>query len=210
MSFITTPNELPAPGTTGNVLTSNGTIWTSQAAAAAGFTLGTPVSCSGQASITFTGIPSTAKIVNIIFNGFQGSYNASINSILITLGTSGGLSTSGYSSKSVLFDDNLGTPGPYTNTNKINSYMTQNGSTTSAIEILTTEYVSDVQGIFQLALENSSTNKWSGFGTLTSQGRNWGATGAGYQTLSGTLSQIQIKTQASTLGYSGQINIAYM
>jgi hypothetical protein len=54
---------------------------------------GTAVSASGT-SVDFTGIPSTAKRVTVMFNGL--STNGT-SGILFQVGTSGGVTTSGYS-----------------------------------------------------------------------------------------------------------------
>jgi len=82
----------PTPGTSGNVLTSNGTAWVSQAFSGGAITSGTTVSASGSASVDFTGIPSTAKRITVIFMGI--SSNGSSN-FQIQIG-SGSITSSGY------------------------------------------------------------------------------------------------------------------
>lgn len=83
-----------APSTSGNVLTSDGTTWTSVAPAAYPLTSGTAVASTSGTSIDFTSIPSWVKRITVMFNGV--STNGSSN-YLIQIG-SGGVTTSGYNS----------------------------------------------------------------------------------------------------------------
>jgi hypothetical protein len=85
--------NLVAPGTSGNVLISNGTTWTS-AAGAYPLTSGTAVASTSGTSIDFTSIPSWVKRVTVILNGV--STNGS-SPVQIQIG-SGSVTTSGYSS----------------------------------------------------------------------------------------------------------------
>ena len=118
-----------APGTSGNVLTSNGTAWTS--AAPSGGTApsaigqipfstngstytptqkivqGTAVASTSGTSIDFTSIPSWVKRVTVMFNGVSLSGSAVG---LVQLGTSGGVVVSGYAGSA----SNLGTGASYT------------------------------------------------------------------------------------------------
>ena len=80
----------------GKVLTSDGSTlsWTaSSSIGSTGITQGTAVTLTTQTSATFTGIPSTAKRVTLVFNGVSTS-GTSIP--LIRLGTSSGVTASGY------------------------------------------------------------------------------------------------------------------
>jgi hypothetical protein len=229
MSFITTPNELPAPGTTGNVLTSNGTIWQSAAASslpavgASGnvltsngtvwasaaptppVNLGTPVTCSGQTSITFTGIPSTAKVIYINFNNFYAQYNSSGNGLAIKLGTASGLESSGYVSFSVWsYPISSGQYGYVCRT--VSSAFGANPD--SYIYILTDNYARNLYGTYILSLENSTNNSWSGQGQICTSGGNIYQFASG-KSLASKLTQIDISAVGSNIGYSGEVNIAY-
>ena len=105
---------LNAPSTAGNVLTSNGTAWVSQAPSAGiasaigqipfstngtSFTptqkivQGTTVASTSGTSIDFTGIPSWVKRVTVMFQGVSTSGTSNVQ---ILLGTSGGPAVTGY------------------------------------------------------------------------------------------------------------------
>ena len=74
MSFNYVPSSLPAPGTSGNVLTSNGTNWTSAAASSGAMTLIQTITCSGQIPrIEFTSIGNYTSYVMILRNVLMGS-----------------------------------------------------------------------------------------------------------------------------------------
>ena len=82
-----------SPGTLGNVLTSDGTNWTS-ATGAYPLTSGTAVASTSGTSVDFTSIPSWVKRVTIIFNQVSVS---GTSSTLIQLGTgSTTYTTTGY------------------------------------------------------------------------------------------------------------------
>lgn len=228
MSFITTPNELPIPGTSGNVLTSNGTIWQSAAAsslpavgasgnvltsngtvwasaAPTAVTLGTPVTCNGQASITFTGIPSTAKVIYINFNNFYAQYNSGGNGLAIKLGTTSGIESSGYASYSVW--SYVYTSGPYGYVCRtIGSSYGSNPST--YIFIATDNYARNLYGTYILSLENSTNNSWSGQGQIIDNGGQIYQAASG-KSLASTLTQIDISAIGGNIGYGGEVNIAY-
>jgi len=70
MSFNYVPSSLPAPGTTGNVLTSNGTAWISAApASSSAMTLIQTITCSGQTPrLEFTSIGNYTSYVMILRN----------------------------------------------------------------------------------------------------------------------------------------------
>ena len=56
-------------------------------------TLGTAVTCAGQTSIDFTGLPSWIKKISIIFNGISTS---GTSGVLVQVGDSGGIENTGY------------------------------------------------------------------------------------------------------------------
>jgi hypothetical protein len=81
--------QVVAPGTSGNVLASNGTTWASSAPT----TLGTAVASTSGTSIDFTGIPAGVREVKVSFVAV--STNGTSN-MLVQLGDSGGVEATGY------------------------------------------------------------------------------------------------------------------
>jgi hypothetical protein len=152
-------------------------------------TLATAQSASGT-SVDFTGIPSWAKRITVMFNGVSTS---GTSSYLIQLGTSGGIENSGYlgavagnsssvsttaNSTGLMFVRNPGSPEAY-----------------SGISIIS----------------SMGSNIWSQFGVAGSSvsvvaTMNCG----GSKTLSGTLDRIRITTVNGTDTFdAGTINISY-
>jgi hypothetical protein len=117
-----------APGTNGNVLTSNGTTWTS-AAASSDFVLVSNVTGSGVSLVDITGIDSTYKVYKLYISGsFSGSEAIQlrfyINGSLVTLAAYSG---TWFSQNSVgsAFTSSTGsgvTATPYTISGKQNEY----------------------------------------------------------------------------------------
>lgn len=201
-----------APSTAGNVLTSNGTAWTSQAPAGGGLptpsvigqipfstngstytatqkiTQGTAVASTSGTSIDFTGIPSWVKRVTVMFNGV--STNGTANP-LIQIG-SGSVQTTGYSSVSA----NLQAAGATI-------------SATTGFIIYQNYAPSAVMGSIVLTLIGS--NIWAASGvTGTVVGVVVGYTTAGNVTLSGALDRVRITTVGGTDTFdAGSINIMY-
>lgn len=86
-----------APGTSGNILTSNGTTWTSAtpAAGGAGWTLISTVTASNSATVEFTtGINSTYDNYVVVANNLIASTNAT--AMLFQMSRSGAFVTSAY------------------------------------------------------------------------------------------------------------------
>jgi hypothetical protein len=171
-----------APGTTGNVLTSNGTTWTSAAVAAA-ITYGTSVAASGTA-VDFTGIPSTAKRVTVLFSGVSTDGSSSL---LIQIGA-GSIQTSGYSSQA--------------------GNDSSNASSTAGL-IVTDGNASSVTAFGMVQIMKRASNDWASSGNLAeiSQSMSFSAGGV---SLSGDLDRVRITTVngADTFD-AGSINIAW-
>jgi len=83
-----------APGTSGNVLTSNGSTWASSAAPVSS-TIGSVATTTSGTSFDFTGIPATANLVSINLNAV--SLAGGTGRIAFQLG-SGSIQTTGYTS----------------------------------------------------------------------------------------------------------------
>ena len=182
---------LPSPSTSGNVLTSNGTIWTS--AAPVQMTLGTPQNTTSGTSIDFTGIPSGIKRITINFNGV--STNGT-STVIVQIGDSGGIETSGYLSGASL-QQNAGTNAYAASTA---GYMLAGVNTAASV----------VQGSFVLTLTNSANNTWAGYGAGNDSGLSGSWHGGGAKSTSATLDRVRITTSGGADTFdAGEINIAY-
>ncbi len=148
------------------------------------------VSTSGVA-IDFTGIPSWAKRVTVMFNGV--STNGT-SLLVIRLGTSGGVVSSGYLGSA-------SSGGAVINTQQWSSGFGLRGSTTIAADLY--------HGHMVLALINEA-NTWTSSHTMALSNSASTLYGAGSVTLSGTLTQLRITTVNGTDTFdAGSINILY-
>ena len=165
----------------------------SVAAIATGPTLGTAVASTSGTAIDFTGIPSTAKRVTVMFSGVSFSSNPS--SIWMRVGTSSGLETSGYSAAS--------------------GRIAASSASGSA-------YVSDSVFELVTGASSASETFWGHviFSKIT--GNMWAATGAvgtdatykvtsfcGAKTLSSSLDRLRIYPQSAVNFDAGTINISW-
>jgi hypothetical protein len=206
---------LTSVGTSGNVLTSNGTAWVSSAPAGStvpsataigqvpfstdGSTwtstqkivAGTAVASTSGTSIDFTSIPSWVKRITVMFDGV--STNGS-SPLLLRIGTSGGFATINYTACAFY----NGTAG-YFNLD------------TSGFPLTTTSFTSasyTYQGTTILTLIGS--NIWTETGSLFLSGANVYTVLSGSKTLSGALTQVRVTTTNSTDAFdAGSINILY-
>jgi hypothetical protein len=104
--------QFVAPGTNGNVLTSNGTTWTSAAAGgSSNYTILSSVSMVGSGAVDFTGIPSTAKQIIISIHNCSTTAGGIP---IIRVGDSGFVASALYNSVQVSVPQ--GTPGGLANT----------------------------------------------------------------------------------------------
>lgn len=92
-----------SPGSSTNVLTSDGTVWYSGAAGGGGgggITAASAQDVTGVSYVDFTGIPAGTKRISVML------YNCSTGSgkVLITVGTSGGMISTGYNAASMICD----------------------------------------------------------------------------------------------------------
>jgi hypothetical protein len=200
-----------APSTAGNVLTSNGSAWTSTApsggvptpsaigqipfstdgstyTATQKIVQGTAVASTSGTAIDFTSIPSWVKRVTVMFNGVSTS---GTSALLCQIGTSGGIVSSGYSSGA----SNIAAVVVST------SYTAGFGLNSSSVaaELLS--------GVITIAYMGS--NLWASSSTL---GSTFPGTrpGGGSVTLSGTLDRVRITTVNGTDTFdAGSINILY-
>jgi hypothetical protein len=153
------------------------------------FVAGTAVASTSGTSIDFTSIPSWVKRITVMFDGV--STNGSSN-LLIQIGDSGGIETSGY----------------------ISGAINQIALSTSTAGFIATHNNSAgaVQGgVITLSLLNSSTYSWASAGNVydSSVGAQVSC-GAGTKSLSATLDRVRITTVNGTDAFdAGSINILY-
>jgi hypothetical protein len=183
----TLSGNLVAPSTSGNVLMSNGTTWTS--AAFNKLTLDTAQASTSGTSINFTGIPSWVKRVTVMFSGV--STNGTSN-YLMQIGSSS-ISNTGYNSAATNAADTVtsvsSTAGFIFNINSV-SYAISGIITISNISN-NTWIASGVQGNTNVAV---FTNNIAGVSP----------------NLSGALDRIRITTVNGTDTFdAGSINIMY-
>jgi hypothetical protein len=157
------------------------------------FVLGTAVASTSGTNIDFTSIPSWVKRLTVIFNGV--STNGS-SGILIQLGDSGGVETTGYVSCSgQMYNTAAGTS---TATNGFFYYANNDGGVFSGHTIITIV----------------SSNQWIASGTIASSiagaATQVALTTGGNKTLSDTLDRVRITTGNGTDTFdAGSINILY-
>ena len=174
-------------GTAGQVLISNGDAPPSFSSTITNKTI---VSASGT-SVDFTDIPSTAKRITVMFAGLSIS---GTSDVIMQLGDSGGIETTGYVAAASTITSATGT-----------------FSSTAGFPILGTWSAALIaSGSMVFTLQDSATNTWVG---AVSGGRHdtaGGIVGGGYKALSATLDRIRITTVGGVNTFdAGTINIIY-
>jgi hypothetical protein len=150
---------------------------------------GTAVSASGT-SVDFTGIPSWAKRITVMFSGVSTS---GTSNLLMQIGDSGGVEIAGYLSQA-------------------NTFNTSPSSSASTAGYLLTNVVAAAgaqNGVVPLC--NISGNTWVCSGSIAAAATANGVTlFGGAKTLSDTLTQVRITTVNGTDTFdAGTINILY-
>jgi hypothetical protein len=186
----TSAPQAVAPGTSGNVLTSDGTTWASTAPAGGGFTSTALVALSGLSSTTFSGIPSGVSKIFIQVKQCRQS-----GSITIEIGDSGGIETSGYISSSCRITDATGA-------NSVSSsgsaFLVRGGLAAN----------DEYNGIIILSLLDSATNHWVESHTLSSDWTPNFVFGGGQKSLSGELTQLRFG--GSVYNSAAAVSISYI
>ena len=177
------------PGTDGQVLTSTGAgSPPAFEAVSAGFTEGTQVATTSGSYIDFTSIPSTAKYICVIWSGLSLS---GTDHLVVQIGDSGGVETSGYSANQ---GDGGGSQTVGSATDGLNVYLGSASRTT--------------RGIAEWHLMQSSSNTWHGkFFSFT---EDWLDFGTCTKSLSGTLDRVRLETTGSNTFDAGTANIIYI
>jgi len=154
-------------------------------------TSGIAVASTSGTNIDFTGIPSWAKRITVMFNEISTS---GTSNILLQLGTSLGIQTSGYTG---VFGY-IGAPG-------------DNMIANSPGFGLYNDTASDLRsGTITLNLLNSATGIWTCSGITSWSTRLYSLPTSGSKTLSGTLNRVRITTANGTDTFdAGFINIMY-
>jgi hypothetical protein len=151
------------------------------------FVAGTAVASTSGTSIDFTSIPSWVKRITVMFNGI--STNGTSN-ILIRLGNSGGVVTSGYVSQATNGSGTRSTAG-----------FIQTAEMTAAALLY---------GQFVCNLQSSSTNAWTGNGSLDKNDNVMPFSAGALTTMAGVLDRVRITTVNGTDTFdAGSINILY-
>lgn len=152
-------------------------------------TLGTAVASTSGTSIDFTGIPAGAKRITVMLNGV--STNGTSN-ILVQLGDSGGVETSGYTSRSA-------------------DVSAQATSTAGFLLTRALGAATDTQfGQAIISLIDSATNTWVQTANINDVGQNAVIYSAGAKALTATLDRVRVTTVNGTDTFdAGTVNISW-
>jgi len=146
------------------------------------------VSASGSTSVDFTSMPSWINIINVIFRNIS---STSGSDILVQLGTSSGVTTSGYVSTSIDFDGS----GSATT------------SSTSGLILKVNAASNVINGIMTIVYMGS--NAWVNNHSVSTS-TNIMSTGGGTIALGGTLDRVRITTVSGTDAFdAGTLNVLY-
>lgn len=154
-------------------------------------TSGTAQTTTSGSNIDFTGIPSWAKRITVMFQGV--SSNGTAFPWLIQLGTSGGVESTGYLGAGSGF-----AAGVSTSNSTAGFSLNVNNSAANV-----------VHGSVVITLLNAATNAWTAFGVLAQSDAARTAVVAGSKSLGATLTRVRITTNAVDTYDAGSINILY-
>ena len=155
------------------------------------FTLATSQASTSGTSIDFTGIPSWAKQITVMFDGVSTNGTTRVQ---VQLGDAGGVETTGYFSTVIQTTEGVATSGtsPFSTGFPIN-YGTIGANRTGA-----------------LVINLMSGNKWVAHGIFNDTGNSNMSLTVGLKGLSDTLTQVRITTVNGIDTFdAGSINISY-
>ena len=159
------------------------------------FTAGTAVASTSGTSIDFTSIPSWVKRITVMFMGVSTS---GTSQLLVRLGDSGGIETSGYIGTTTQMAD-ASTSANYSHASN-NGIVTDGGTNAAAIRY----------GAITLSLANASTYTWVSSGTIARSDATTCSFIGGSKALSDTLTQVRITAVNGTDTFdAGSITILY-
>jgi hypothetical protein len=157
---------------------------------------GTAVTCSGQTSIDFTGIPSWVKRITVMFSGVSTS---GTSLFLVQLGDAGGFEITGYASQA----------NSITTTPAVTATTNTAGFVLGASALVAASTYSGTTSIVKL-----DGNSWVYSSLIIRDGTASSNFGSGSKPLSDTLTQVRITTVNGTDTFdttpsAGKINILY-
>jgi hypothetical protein len=153
---------------------------------------GTAVASTSGTSIDFTGIPSWAKKITVMF---QGVSTSGTSNVMIQLGTSGGVTTSGY------LGAGSGIAASVITANQTTGFGIENGA-----GVVTASSVR--HGV--ATVSNLSSNNWVAGGTFANSNSAATTVFGGSIALGGTLDRVRITTVNGTDTFeAGSINIMW-
>jgi hypothetical protein len=176
-----------ADGTAGQALVTDGSGALSFASCSR-LVRGTAVATTSGTSIDFTSIPSWVNRITVMFNGVSLS---STSDLLIQIGDSGGVETTGYVATA----------------NSMQSSGVAGVSSTAGFPVYLATAVSAASGL--MVLTAATSNLWISSHATATLTTNTGC-GGGTKTLSGTLDRVRITTVNGTDTFdAGSVNIIY-
>lgn len=187
---------VPAVAGTNTITFPSGTGTVAVQGLSSNITNGTVVNATSGTSITFTGIPSWAKRVTVMFNGVSTSGSSEVQ---IQLGYASGFVTSGYTGSSAFIS--VANSGA-------RNYTTGGSAGFFFFNSIINTYNRD--GFTTINLFDSSTNRWIAEGSLGSNNDTCLSTTVGTVALPGTLTQVRVTTINGTDTFdAGSINIMW-
>jgi len=188
--------SLQANGTTVATASSSGLAISTYNPSASLITSGTSQASTSGTSIDFTSIPSWVKRITVMFNGVS-TNGTSIPQV--QLGTSGGVTTSGYSSSGVTFNSSSAATG---------SVITTGFATECYNPYFTAAGIRNGQMVLALVGSNIWTSTSIIGGSIS--GSSSSSFQGGVVTLAATLTTVRITTVNGTDTFdAGSINILY-
>jgi len=160
--------------------------------------MGTKVASTSGTSIDFTSIPAGTRQIVLLIDEVSLSGNAEL---LVQLGDSGGVETSGYGSVVFYFEGN----SAWSNTPVTNglTFMNHASSGGSASDI-------QMSGVITAYLVDGGTYNWVMWGHMQDEDSNEGAFSTSSKTLSAELDRIRLTTTNGTDTFDhGNVNIHY-
>lgn len=150
---------------------------------------GTATASTSGTAVNFTGIPSWAKRITVMFSGVSTS---GTSKVILQIGDAGGVEITGYLGTSLV--------SGVAATNYSSGFITDDRASAAAVR----------HGILTLCLVNPATYTWAFATQIGLSDNNLAAFGAGTKSLSDTLNQVRVTTVNGTDTFdAGSINIMY-